>query len=211
VATSRRKVRTSPNDIIQDLARSRRLATQQTARLALSRKADLIAGVIGPRSVLTKCDLDLILRRLLIPSTSDLCARVALDDRPGVFSASLLAELLENAAQTTSDPLHGAVIAGLSNIRLSLVLPGQRRRRQRQTPPRVEAGARDPIPFQTAPALESDVYGEASVSYDEGDEAPGRPATQAKSQRRPRRGVPGERYLPGFYDNLDFPLVTGSH
>jgi hypothetical protein len=166
----------------------------------------MIAGVIGPRTVLTKRDLDLVLRRLLVPPSPDLCARVAVARRPGVFSASLLAALLESAAQSKSDPLHGVVVAGLSNIRPSFMFP----RRRRPRPPKVVPAAADAVPFRTGPALESDVDSDASESYDEGDEAPQPARTETKWQWRPRAEVPGERYLPAFYDNLDFRPVMGA-
>jgi hypothetical protein len=156
---------------------------RKTPRVLSSRTKDLLTAVVGGRSVLSKCDLDLILRRFLIRPTPELCRRIEIDD--GTFDVARLVDLLANAEASPADPLHSLVVAALSNLRSAIAIPRRRQSKGRPknwTRPLAEPQAESP----------------------KGSPTPKETRTRPPpSPRAAATNTTGERYLPKFYDDLD--------
>jgi hypothetical protein len=158
---------------------------RKTPRVASSRVKDLLTAVVGGRSALSKCDLDLILRRFLIPEMPELCRRIAIDD--GTYDAARLIDLA-NAEASPADPLHSLVIAALSNRRSTVMIP-----RRRQSKKRLNNWTLQPANAQP----------ESPQSSKTPKDTLNRLSPSLRTTATGTTGTAGERYLPMFYDNLD--------
>jgi hypothetical protein len=174
------------NPSVRDAPEAAPITTRTTLRVDSSRTRDLLTAVVGGRSVLSKCDLDLVLRRFLIRPTRELCQRLEIDE--GTYDAARLIDVLANAEASQLDPLHGLVAAALSNLRAANAIP-----RRRQSKRRPRNWTRRPADDHVEPSRAS------ATPKDDRKSQPRPPAAAATRAT----AAAGERHLPKFYDDLD--------
>jgi hypothetical protein len=163
---------------------------------------------------LSKSELRGVLKKFMITESPELLSRVAVDGEEEVFDAVALKELLTRAAngQVTDGlgrRLRPIVLAGISKLSSDshrgsenekTPPPPQRSPRKRVIPKRVQ--------LEKVPEVQPEVVGavapQLATASDDSSPAAQTP-TLADPPLPPRRKpVPGESYLPAFYDSLEF-------